>query len=157
MISEWTLSVWRFLFGSGLAARTVYDEASALTGGTGFMIGFGHNLHLSLLFIAGAVGGFPLLFLQWHQVFLSWRFLRRTIAFPDLRNDAVFLGAWGATILLGYFAVNFVSAPFVSRGPSFWFGIGTGLLLGAQARFDPANALRPKQASLPARGRLRPA
>jgi hypothetical protein len=27
----------------------------------------------------------------------------------------------------------------MTRGSSLWFGIGTGLLLGAQAMFDPAN------------------
>jgi hypothetical protein len=142
MLRAWTESSSSFLFGSGLAARTIYFLPRELGGGTEFMIGFGHNQHLSMLFTAGIVGGIPLLLLQWYQVYLGWRFLRQTIRFPHLRNDVVFLGAWGATMILGHNAINIVSATFTTRGFSLWFGIGTGLLLGAQALFDPANAAR---------------
>lgn len=157
MFGEWTQSLRHFFLGSGMAAQSIYEVPLELGGGTEFMIGFGHSLHLSLPFIAGAVGGLPLLLVQWYQAFLGWRFLRRTIAYPHLRNDAVFLGAWGGTILLGFFAINFVSAPFVTRNVSLWFGIGTGLLLGAQARFDPDNAPRRNPRAAVARSRLKPA
>jgi hypothetical protein len=142
MLNEWTLSPENFLFGSGIAARTTYYIPRELGTGSEFMIGFGHNLHLSMPFTAGVVGGLPLLFLQWFQAFAAWRFLRHAIRTPRLRNDAVFLGAWGATIIIGYLTLNMFSAAFAVRGMSLWFGIGTGLLLGAQALFDPDNAPR---------------
>lgn len=147
MLSSWTQSIDHFLFGSGIAAKTVYYLPRSLGGGSEYMIGFGHNQHLSILFTAGAIGGLPFLLLQLFQGVLAWRFLRRTIRFAQLRNNAVFLGAWGATMVLGNLAINVVSSTFTARAPSLWYGIGTGLLLGAQALFDPANrphaALRP--------------
>lgn len=157
MLGDWTKSVENFLFGSGIAARTTYYKPRELGTGSEFMIGFGHNQHLSMPFTAGLLGGIPLLMLQWFQAWLAWRFLRRTISFPQLRNDAVFLGAWGATIVLGYLALNLVSATFTVRGFSLWFGIGTGLLLGAQALFDPANAQRSAPRAPPLASRYLPA
>jgi hypothetical protein len=144
MLSDWTKSTDNFLIGSGIAARTTYFKSRELGGGSDFMVGFGHNQHLSMPFTAGAVGGLPLLFLQFFQAWLAWRFLRQTIRSPHLRSDAVFLGAWGAAIVLGYFALNLVSPTFAVRAMSLWFGVGTGLLLGAQALFDPIN--RPSRA-----------
>jgi hypothetical protein len=157
MFRAWTSSIGHFLFGTGMASRTTYFNAAEFGGGSEFMIGFGHNLHLSMPFVAGAIGGLPLLFVQWFQAYLAWRFLRQTIASPHLRNDAVFLGAWGATIILGFAANNMVAAAFTTRGISFWFGIGTGLLLGAQARFDPVNARRSAPIAAPRMPRYQPA
>lgn len=157
MLSDWTKSSDHFLFGSGMAARTTYYKPRELGGGSEYMIGFGHNQHLSLLFTSGAVGGLPLLFLQFFQGFLAWRFLRRTINYPHLRNDAVFLGAWGATMILGNLAANTLAAAFSVRGISLWLGIGTGLLLGAQALFDPENAPRRPRAAAPRASRYLPA
>lgn len=157
MLQAWTQSIDHFLFGAGIAARTTYYLPRELGGGTEFMVGFGHNQHLSMPYTAGAVGGVPLLLLQWFQVYLAWRFLRQTIRLPQLRSDAVFLGAWGATMVLGHNAVNIVSATFTTRGSSLWFGIGTGLLLGAQALFDPANARRPAPRPAPRASRYVPA
>jgi hypothetical protein len=157
MLTDWTLSPDHFLFGSGIAARTTYYKPRELGTGSEFMIGFGHNQHLSMPFTAGAVGGLPLLFLQWFQAFVAWRFLRHTIRMPHLRGDAVFLGAWGATIILGYLTLNMFSATFTVRGMSLWFGIGTGLLLGAQALFDPDNAPRKAQPAAPRTARYLPA
>ena len=156
MLDSMTQSIIHFLFGAGIAARTTYYLPRELGGGTEFMIGFGHNQHLSILFTAGVVGGLPLLLLQWFHAFLGWRFLRQTIRFPSLRSDAVFLGAWGATIILGHNAVNIVASTFTTRGSSLWFGIGTGLLLGAQALFDPANAPRKAPRVPPSASRLLP-
>jgi O-Antigen ligase len=139
MYRSWTQSIDHFLFGSGIAAKTVYYLPREMRGMTESMVGFGHNQHLSMLFTGGVIGGLPLLVLQWFQAYLGWRFLRNAIKFPHLRSDMVFLGAWGATMVLGHNAVNILSATFMTRGSSLWFGIGTGLLLGAQAMFDPAN------------------
>lgn len=140
MYDDWTSTAPRFMFGAGLAAQTKYHNARAAGGNEENMIGFGHNQHLSLLFDAGLVGGMPILLVQFLQAALSLRFLRRVAQYRGRRSDMLFLGAWGATIVLGNVAANFLAASFVLRGLALWYGIGTGLLLGAQARFDPVNA-----------------
>ncbi len=150
MLRAWMQSVEHFMFGSGIAAKAFYFLPREAGGGTEFMIGFGHNQHLSIIFTAGVIGGLPLLLLQWSHLFAAWRFLRRVIRLPHLRNDAVFLGAWGATMIIGCNANNLLSSNFTGRSSSLWFGIGTGLLLGAQALFDPANA-KPAAPRAPAR------
>jgi hypothetical protein len=157
MLSSWTQSFEHFLFGAGIAAKTTYYLPREMGGGTEFMVGFGHNQHLSMPYTAGVVGGLPLLLLQWFQVYLAWRFLRQTIRLPNLRSDVVFLGAWGATMIIGHNAINIVSATFTTRGFSLWFGIGTGLLLGAQALFDPANRPRSAPRAPPRASRYLPA
>lgn len=156
MYDDWTSSNSKFMFGAGLAAQTTFHNVRAAGGAEENMIGFGHNQHLSLLFDAGLVGGFPLLALQFLQGALALRFLRRTAQVRGNRSDVLFLGAWGATIVLGNIATNFLAASFVLRGISLWYGIGTGLLLGAQARFDPVNAWHGRIGRAPA-GKLRSA
>lgn len=156
MLRSWTESIDQFLFGSGIAAKTTYFLPRSLGGGTEYMVGFGHNQHLSMLFTGGVIGGLPLLLLQWFQTYQGWRFLRSAIKFPHLRSDVVFLGAWGATMILGHNAINIVSATFSTRSSSLWFGIGTGLLLGAQALFDPANAQRAAPRPAPRASRFLP-
>lgn len=157
MWRSWTQSADNFLFGSGIAAKTTYYKPTELGAGSEYMVGFGHNQHLSMTFTAGLLGGIPLLVLQFLQGYLAWRFLRQTIRFPRLRNDVVFLGAWGATMVIGTLALNIVSATFTFRGASMWYGIGTGLLLGARALFDPANAPQAGRATLPRARRYQPA
>jgi hypothetical protein len=157
MWNEWTSSTDHFLFGGGIAARTTYFKPREMGTGAEYMIGFGHNQHISMLFTAGTLGGLPLLILQWLHAIAAWRFLRHAIRMPHLRNDAVFLGAWGATIVLGYLMLNIFAAAFMVRGMSLWFGIGTGLLLGAQALFDPANAPRKAPPAAPGSSRYLPA
>ena len=140
MYGEWTSTGSKFMLGAGLAAQTKYHNVRAAGGNEENMIGFGHNQHLSLLFDAGVIGGIPILLVQFLQAALALRFLRRVVQFRGRRSDVLFLGAWGATIVLGNVAANFLAASFVLRGLALWYGIGTGLLLGAQARFDPANS-----------------
>ena len=50
------------------------------------------------------------------------------------RNDEnlIFLGMWGAVIILGMLAFNFFASSFGLRGFALWYGIGTGLLIGAR-------------------------
>lgn len=140
MYDDWTSTTPKFLFGAGLAAQTKFHNVRAAGGTEENMIGFGHNQHLSLLFDAGLVGALPLLLLQFLQGALALRFLRRTALFRGNRSDVLFLGAWGATIVLGNLAANFLGASFALRGISLWYGIGTGLLLGVQAHYDPVNS-----------------
>ena len=140
MYDDWTSTGPKFMFGAGLAAQTKYHNVRAAGGAEENMIGFGHNQHLSLVFDAGLFGALPLLVLQFLQGALALRFLRRTAMVRGNRSDVLFLGTWGATIVLGNLAANFLGAGFALRGSALWYGIGTGLLLGAQAHFDPRNS-----------------
>ncbi|MDE2437515.1 MAG: hypothetical protein KGM49_14765 [Sphingomonadales bacterium] len=140
MYRSWTGSPGNFLMGSGFNARTQYFNPTELGGGEEYMIGFGHNQHLSMLFNAGSLGGLPLLALMFWFGWMAIRFLRTAAQTPAARSDAIFLGAWGATIVIGTLISDFFAASFILRGQALWYGIGTGLLLGAQARFDPVNA-----------------
>jgi hypothetical protein len=157
MLRAWLQSFNHFLFGSGIAAKAYYYLPREAGGDSEFMVGFGHNQFFSIIFTAGLVGGLPLLLLQGAHVLRAWRFLRMVIRMPRLRTDAVFLGAWGATIILGHNATNLLASTFSGRGSSLWFGIGTGLLLGAQALFDPANAPRVAPRATPRASRHLPA
>ncbi|MFM5884204.1 MAG: hypothetical protein ACKOQ3_02525 [Novosphingobium sp.] len=152
MLDSWTGSFGNFLFGSGFAARTRYFETRELGGSEQFMIGFGHNQHLSMLFNGGLLGGLPLLLLMLWFGALSVRFLRNAARAGRPDNDVLFLGAWGATIVIGFVVSDLFAASFLLRGEALWYGIGTGLLLGMQARFDPANAhlYAPQRAAGPA-------
>lgn len=140
MARSWTGSIGNFLFGSGFAARTQYFETRELGGREQFMIGFGHNQHLSMLFNGGLLGGMPLLLLMVWFGWLAVRFLRNAARTRQRESHVIFLGAWGATIVIGALVSDLFAASFILRGQALWYGIGTGLLLGAQARFDPANA-----------------
>lgn len=140
MFESWTQSLSNFMFGSGFNAATQYFESMELGGRAQSTIGFGHNQHLSMLFNGGLLGGAPLLVLMTWFVIRAVRFLRAAPRAQRPDSDIIFLGAWGATIVIGIFASDFFSASFGMRGQALWYGIGTGLLLGAQARFDPANA-----------------
>jgi len=144
MWDEFWSSIDKFLFGSGLAAETYYWIAPELGGrADGFgSIGFGHNQHLSLLFNAGLVGGAPLLCLQFLQGWQGFRFLLRARQYSQVKADLVFLGAWGVTIIFGTLAGNFLFATFGSRGFTLWYGIGTGLLLGARTWMMPKGGLK---------------
>lgn len=134
-----------FLFGSGLAAETQWSLPTYL-GGDGTVwssIGFGHNQHLSLLFTGGIIGGIPLLLVQFFQAIHGMRFLlsnNQRIALQD--KELYFLYAWGLTIIIGYIAINFLSASFGNRGFSLWYGVGTGLYLGAYSKFVVLEAER---------------
>lgn len=147
MYDEWTGSLSQFFLGSGIAAETRYFLPAELGGAAEYMIGFGHNQHLSMLFTGGILVGLPLMIMQFRQGLKGWRFVRQAIRYPHLRDDAVFLGAWGGVTVIGCLAISFVDPIFSYRGDALWYGIGAGLLLGAAARFDPANA--PRRPPLP--------
>lgn len=143
MWDELTASSVNLLFGSGLAAETSWWLPGDLGGGpadTG-SIGFGHNQHLSLLFTGGLIGGGPLLVFQFLLGWLGIRFLRKVSRQPGEPDDVLFLGAWGATIILGALAGDCLVSTFGSRGFSLWYGIGTGLLLGARECSGPPPAV----------------
>lgn len=140
MIREWMSSPLTFLFGRGFGGRTQYFYPPELGGFSESMIGFGHNQHISFLFSAGVIGGLPMLVVLWINGWTALHFLRQAARNPGARSDLVFLGAWGATIVLGTLAADMLTSTFMLRVNSLWYGIGTGLLLGVRACFDPRNA-----------------
>lgn len=140
MLREWTASSRNLMIGSGFAAQTKYFLGSDYGARSENMTGFGHNQHISMLFNGGILGGLPLLIVMWINAWRGLRFLRKVARHADQRGDLAFLGAWGAMIVLGVLASDFLSASFSARGTALWYGIGTGLVLGVLACFDPGNA-----------------
>jgi hypothetical protein len=129
-----------FLLGNGLAAETEYWNPKSVGGGREYDIGFGHNQHLSMLFVAGFMGGGPILLIQFIQFFAAIQMLYRMAGRNQPWSDSMLLGAWGAASVIGYVVGGFLAPTFAGRGAAVWYGVGTGLMLGAQAQFDPRNA-----------------
>lgn len=142
MIDHFTDSVGSFIFGNGIAAHTTYYNPKEVGGGTEFSIGFGHNQHISQLFVAGVLGGLPLLILQFSQAFGGMAFLFRLATYRKMRSDALFLAAWGASGTIVMVTANIFSSTFGGRASSLWYGIATGLYLGGRAVLHPRNAKR---------------
>lgn len=139
MMKETFKSPLNAFFGSGFAAVTEYYLPKDISKGVESDIGFGHSNHLSLIFIAGLLGGGPLLILHILQFIASLRFIGSVIKGRMKDSDVLFLGAWGSIIIIGTFTANLFAAAFTNRGSSLWYAIGTGLFLGARACFDPHN------------------
>ncbi|WP_225207530.1 hypothetical protein [Novosphingobium huizhouense] len=136
MIGAFTRSNRTILFGNGIAARTIWYNPREIGGGVALgSVGFGHGEHISLLFIGGLVGGGLLLVLQFVQAIQSFQLLARLALRPRENSDLLFLAGWGATIILGAFAANFFSSILGNRSWALWYGVGTGLFLGARARY----------------------
>jgi len=136
MWEEFLSSYDNFFFGSGLAAETIWWLPTYFGGGDAISssVGFGHNQHLSLLFTAGVIGGMPLLLLQFFQAWqgINFSFKAKQYMTGPLK-DIFFLGSWGSVIVFGYLSSNFLSSSFGSSGFSLWYGVGTGMLLGARS------------------------
>lgn len=126
-------------FGSGFAAITEYYLPSDISKAAESDIGFGHSNHFSLIFIAGLLGGLPLLLLHFLQLGQAIGFISRVVRGGMKDSDTLFLAAWGALIVIGTFMSNILAAAFTNRGTSLWFALGTGLFLGGRACFDPHN------------------
>lgn len=127
------------LFGSGLAAETEYYLPDDISKAKESDIGFGHSNHFSLIFIAGFIGGLPLLILHIIQFIQSFKFVSSVFKGRMKDSDVLFLATWGALIIIGTFIANVLSSSFTNRGSSMWYAIGTGLFLGGRACFDPEN------------------
>jgi hypothetical protein len=129
-----------FLFGNGIAAETsligaAADEAAHIVGEGSVDFhssGFGHEFYLSVLFVAGALGGLPLLILLFRQVIDAFSFLALCRRAANVQKDVVELGAWGATIVIGMATYGFLASPMTDRPTSLWYGIGIGLLAGCR-------------------------
>ena len=140
--SEWNYMANAFLrggrtmtVGNGLAAETVFYNPREIGGGSSGSVGFGHNQHLSILFTGGLVGGGLLLFMQFLQSIQSLQLIMRLSRMRERHSDTLFLAAWGAVIIIGVIVTTFFSSTLNNRGSSLWYGLGTGLFLGARARF----------------------
>lgn len=139
MLDQTFKSASNVFFGSGFAAETEYYLPSDISKAKESDIGFGHSNHLSLLFIAGFIGGGPLLILHIWQFIESLRFAGSVINGRMKDSDVLFLAFWGALIVIGTFIANVLAAAFTNRGTTLWYAIGTGLFLGGRACFDPQN------------------
>jgi len=128
------------LFGNGIAAETsligaAADEAAHIVGEGSVdfhMSGFGHQFYWSLLFIAGLIGGGPMLALLFWQAFEAISFFSICRRVKNFDKDVVQLGAWGATIVIGMMTTGFLSSPMTDRPTSLWYGVGVGLLAGCR-------------------------
>jgi hypothetical protein len=130
-----------FLFGNGIAAETsligAAAEAAASIVGEGsvdfHMSGFGHEFYLSVLFVAGVLGGIPMLGLLFWQAIQAVSFLPLCRRAPNVQKDIVQLGTWGATIVIGMVTYGFLASPMTDRPTSLWYGVGVGLLAGCRS------------------------
>lgn len=144
MWQQFTSSWEQFFFGNGLAAETSLIgpeafQASLLVGQASVSIhsyGFGHNNHLSLLFVGGILAGMPLLALLvangLSSIRLMWFLLRAESVDPTL----VYLGVWGSLIVVGLLVIGFLSGTFEDRVVCVWYGVGTGMFLWARNEFS---------------------
>jgi hypothetical protein len=137
MLQAFSASESSVLFGNGLAAYawTAGRDAIIIGEVMGFWnvnfadIGIGHENHVSILFVAGILGGGGLLLVQLLNVAQSIALIRkltdRSITYGD---DFVRIGVWGAVMVIGVFAVGFLSGTINDRPMCLWYGIGTGML-----------------------------
>jgi hypothetical protein len=137
-------------FGAGLQGESVYWLETVLGGKDGVSVsaGFGHNQHISIVFVAGLIGGGPILLVQLWQFLRAFSFIfrSRNVARHD---DLVFVGVFGALIVIGTVTYGMFGGTFGSRGLTLWYGVGTGLLLGGshswRRRSARARAFRPER------------
>lgn len=129
-------------FGNGFASRTAisrieFELVSKIVGRKSAeleSVGYGHNNHLSQLFIGGFVGGLPLLLLLGFDCFRSIGFIRASrLTLKDLNakteSGQVFLIAcWAMCTIIGNFGYGMFAGTFDSRGVSIWYGIATGAM-----------------------------
>ena len=137
MLDAFASSPITILFGNGLAATTSLVGRDALVAGIAVgggsvsfhSVGFGHENHVSLLFIAGLVGSAPLLLLQLLNGFQSFaiihKLMKRPAHYPD---EIVRLGAWNSVIVIGMITEGFFfwhirrSKYLYLVWPSYWCG-----------------------------------
>ncbi|WP_137157870.1 hypothetical protein [Rhizobium sp. FKL33] len=133
-----------FLLGNGLYGESSYWLERDLGGGDGIQTGngFGHNQHISMIFVAGLLGGMPLLLWQFYIAIFSVFSLRKSSA-SDI-SERMFLHVLGCTIVLGTLAYGFYGGTFGNRGLTMWYGVATGICLAFSriTRRAPSEACR---------------
>ena len=131
------VTAWDTLaFGNGLAAETSLIGPEAFLAGqlvgrisviSIHSNGFGHNNHLSLLFIGGLLAGLPFLLLLFLNAISALRLTWILLRTGTLADTVVYTGVWGSLIIIGLVTIGFVSGIFGDRATSLWYGIGTGM------------------------------
>jgi|GEM_PF-3658163 len=151
MWGQFTASITQSLLGNGIAARTKLTGPSAKLAATlvgkGSVTsvrstGFGHNNHMSVLFVGGVLFGGPLLFLNFANGFQALILMRRLFRPNPYSQELEQIGIWGALIVLGMLAVGFFSGTFADRPACLWYGIGTGMLYWAKEQVNQLPAQR---------------
>jgi hypothetical protein len=138
MVERFTDSIQTIMLGNGLSAKTTLIgreamlSASLVGSATVHSNGFGHNNHLSLLYIGGLLFGMPLLVLTFINGARSFSLLR---LLSKGANKAAQIGVWGALINIGTLASGFLSGTFSDRATCLWYGLGTGMLYWAKIEF----------------------
>jgi hypothetical protein len=137
MMESFTQSTDTLLFGNGLAARIYMTgsdavRAAQMVGWQSVKIydeGYGHENYVSILFIAGLLGGGGLLIVQILNGLQAIALIRRLqLTDPSCQSTAAHLGVWGALIVIGILAYGLLGAVIGDRSTCVWYGIGTGIL-----------------------------
>jgi len=141
MLEEFRSSTDTLAFGNGLGARiymTGPDAARAaqLVGWGSvkvYDIGYGHESYASILFVAGLLGGGPLLLMQVLNCLQAIGMIRKAQAANSFDQDeAAHLALWGALIVIGIFTYGLLGGVIGDRSTCVWYGIGTGILYWAR-------------------------
>ena len=137
MLQAFSASTTSVLFGNGLAAYTwsIGRDAIIIGETTGWgnvnsaEIGIGHEDHVSILFVAGILGGGGLLLVQFFNVILAITLIRRLTAnLGNYDDDFLRVGVWGAVTVIGVYTLGFLGGTINDRPTCLWYGIGTGML-----------------------------
>ncbi len=149
MFDQFTASFTQLLFGNGIAAKTkLTGPSAALAGklvGMGSVTsvrstGFGHNNHMSVLFVGGVLFGAPLLLLNFINGFQAFALMRRLFKTNTYTQELVYIGTWGSLIVIGMLAFGFLSGIYSQRADCLWYGIGTGMLYWARGEVKQVTA-----------------
>jgi len=155
MLTQFTASGETILFGNGMAAITSLTGpdarlAARLVGKRSVMlhsIGFGHENYVSILYIAGVVGGGGLLILLIVNGIQSFSLIRQ-FSGADLDSSVsdIHVGLWGAFIVIGMLVAGLLAGILEDRGTALWYGIGTGMLYWSRdsRRLVATNAVMPR-------------
>jgi len=143
MWQHFTESPQTVVFGNGIAAVTSLTGREAartevLIGKEGRRgalhgSGIGHENYVSILFVAGLLGGAGLLIIQFMNALQSLLVIRELQRRPSPYRDAdVHIGIWGGVIVMGMLTLCFLGPVFSDRDECLWLGIGTGMLYWAR-------------------------
>lgn len=141
MFDAFTASSGEFMFGHGIAAETslIGGNAAAAAAAVGrdsianvHSKGFGHHNYWSIVFVAGVLGGLPLLLFLCHQTVEAALFFRRVRLAKLLETNVAQFGLWGSATIIGMSTFGFLAGTFGDRPTCLWYGIGMGMLAAAR-------------------------
>lgn len=141
MWDRFTTSPVTIVFGNGLAAITSAigreDVEVAMLVGRGsaviHMIGIGHENYVSILYVAGLLGGGGLLVVQALNGLQSLALIRKLTQRPSIHSEAAaHVGIWGGLTVAGMLTNGLLAGTFNARDECLWYGIGTGMFYWAR-------------------------